>query len=319
MTCPNTAPLPHFKNILAVLVLCLVTTTQQVQAVSKEPYVLVGTVVLWYGFTMLGIYEFKNKPEPFSESMELMPRITYEIDNSNSHIHGATKVVLKPKIIRGQYIKPHYWDMHVSNFIERVVCGPISKTSNPGLNFIAISDQCHEWFKTHTMVFPHQALGIKVDALDTLLLPELVFDTNSHKLELMAAHVSFVDEEGRPSSANSEVTNKKDVHWQQLSPSFPDLNALKDIKDHPFELCHHVPEWARMQEPTTDHNGLIYYQFPIPGISHMHRSGAEFYIVSQKKVDEFTGYYWTIDAPWPSGYQTLQFSKVDASTKPVTH
>ena len=175
------------------------------------------------------------------------------------------------------------------------------------MDLVTLSEQCDAWFKTHTMKFPHQALGVTVDQLDTLLLPELVFDVNTQKLELHAAHISFVDKKNAPSSADSAITNKKDIHWEQLSPSFTELNALHDLHQQPFELCHHAPEWARMQEPHYGASGLVYYQFPMPGISHMHRSGLEFYIVSMKENGKTSGYYWTIDAPWPSGYQTLKF------------
>ena len=310
---------PHFKKFLAVFLLCLMTTVQQAQA-SKTPYVLGGSLIAMALFMGFGLYhESSYSSEPFDKSMELLPKITYEIDGSKSHKHGATKVVLKPKIVRGKYLKPQRGERRVNDFVQRAVCNPISQIKNPGLNLLTISEQCDAWFKTHTMKFPHQALEVTVDKLDTLLLPELVFDVNTQKLELIAAHISYVDGKNAPSSAESEITNKKDIHWEQLAPSFPELNNLHDLHQHPFELCHHVPERARMQEPHYGSNGLAYYQFPMPGISHMHRSELEFYIVSMEKKGKFTGYYWVIDAPWPNGYQTLEFIGEPTGTKTSMH
>ena len=320
MTCPYAVPIPHFKKCLAIFVLCLMTSTQQAQANKAQVVFLAATSAIVFTLGMLGFYhEYNDNTESFDDSMKLLPKITYKVDHSVSHQNGATKVTLKPRIIRGQYLKPGRWDRTVKWFTARAICDPISMINDTSLDLASMTEQCHAWFKAQTMRFPHEALGVTIDQLDTLLLPKLVVDLNSKKLELKVARTSFVDDQNKPSSVNSKTTRGEGVDWPVLSPSFNELNALTDIATHPFELCHHAPEKARMQEPDPDANGLTFYQFPVPGISHLHRTGLEFYIVSLKRGNGFTGYFWKDDAPWPDGYQLLKFDRKTSGTPTTKH
>ncbi|MET4821312.1 hypothetical protein [Endozoicomonas lisbonensis] len=241
--------------------------------------------------------------------MTLLPKITYEVDTTNSHKHGGSEVVLTPKIIRGQYISPTRHERTVMQFVERAVCSPIIKTKGTSIDLNDLNRQCRKWFNDHTMTFPHQALGVKADQLDTLLLPKLVYNVNTKKLALVATPVSYVKQDGSPSSVNSAIT-RSEQNWQRLSPSFPELNNLPSGEKKELHICHHAPELSKMQHPLESADHQYYYDFPVPGISHLHKTSHEFFIVTQySKLSGNWGYYWVIDAPWPNGYQSLKFAK----------
>ncbi|UYM17712.1 hypothetical protein [Endozoicomonas euniceicola] len=247
--------------------------------------------------------------DAFEESMSVLPKITYEVDSGNSDKHAGSEVVLKPKIIRGEYIYPRKSDRAVlMKFVGRAICEPARDTPNTSVDLNELYQKCHEWFKDHTMKFPHQALRVKVDQLDTLLLPKLIYNVNTKKLELHATPVSYVKSDGSPSTANSAVTRTA-KSWQRLSPSFPGLNNLSREEKKALHICHHAPELSKMQHPLESADNQYYYDFPVPGLSHLHETGHEFFIVTLHSKLGHYGYYWVIDQPWPHSYQTVKFSK----------
>ena len=310
MTYQKTAPFFQFRKGLLIILLCLVTVLPTQQAQANKYYTVPAILtVLIIGVTWLTLSDYSGPNDSFEESMTLLPEITYQVDSTNSHKHGGSEVTLTPKIIRGQYINPIRSERTVMQFVERAVCSPITKTKDTSIDLNDLNRQCREWFNDYTMAFPHQALGVKVDQLDTLLLPKLVYNVNTKKLDLLATPVSFVKQDGSPSSANSAIT-RNEKKWQRLSPSFPELNNLSSGEKKELHICHHAPELSKMQHPLESADHQHYYDFPVPGISHLHKTSHEFFIVTQhSKLSGNWGYYWVIDAPWPNGYQNLKFAK----------
>ena len=312
MTYPKAAPLFQFRKSLLIILLCLTTVvpSQQVHANKNTviPAVIITAIVLTYS-----LLDYSSSYDnSFEESMTLLPKITYKVDSTNSHKHAGSKVILTPKIIRGEYISPIRSERTVMQFVERVVCSPITDTKDTSIDpndLNNINRQCREWFKNHTMTFPHQALGVTVDQFDTLLLPKLVYNVNTKKLELHTTPVSYVKSDDSPASADSAIT-KSAKKWQRLSPSFPELNKLSLEEKKALHVCHHAPELSKMQHPLESADHQYYYDFPVPGLSHLHKTGHEFFIVTlYSKLSGHYGYYWVIDAPWSNGYKTLQFSR----------
>ena len=311
MTYPKTASLFQFRKSLLITLLCLTTAVSSQQAHANKNYVVPATLIFAVtSVYLLTKYSF-SYDNSFEESMTLLPKITYKADSTNSHKHAGSEVILTPKIIRGQYIEPRRSERTVMQFVERAVCSPITNTKDTSVDPNDLSNidrQCREWFKDHTMMFPHQALGAKVDQFDTLLLPRLVYNVNTKKLELHATPVSYVKSDGSPSTANSAITRTA-KSWQRLSPSFPGLNNLSREEKKALHVCHHAPELSKMQHPLESADNQYYYDFPVPGLSHLHETGHEFFIVTLHSKLGHYGYYWVIDQPWPHSYQTVKFSK----------
>ena len=309
MTYPKTAPFFQFRKSLLIILLCLATVTPTQQAHANKHLVIPAVLTL----AIVGIYfltEYSlGYDNGFEESMTLLPAVTYQVDSTNSHKHGGSEVILTPKIIRGQYIKPIRSERTVMQFVGRAICSPITNTKGTSIDLNDLNRQCREWFNDHTMKFPHQALGVKIDQLDTLLLPKLVYNINTKKLDLLATPVSFVKQDGSPSSVNSAIT-RSEKKWQRLSLSFPELDTLSLEEKKELHICHHAPELSKMQHPLESADHHYYYDFPVPGISHLHKTSHEFFIATQySKLSGNSGYYWVIDAPWPNGYRNLKFAK----------
>ncbi|KEQ15177.1 hypothetical protein GZ77_00290 [Endozoicomonas montiporae] len=284
---------------------------QQAHA-NRVAYTITGiglvSVTLVYFLNRGSFFSELSTPD-FGESMNLLPEITYKLDSSDDLKNAGTKIVLIPQIIRGKYLKPQYGDLNVNLFSARAICSPISQVQS-STDLSNVSGQCKKWFTKNKMIFPHQALGVRVDKLDTLLLPKLEYDLKNNKLTILATSVSYTNTDGSPSNTKSDVTNNKQVSWQRLSPSFPELEQMSGDERKALHMCHHAPELSKMQHPLKSTNGKYYYDMPARGISHLHKTGHEFFIVSlYNRLSGNWGYYWVVDAPWPNGYQELQFSK----------
>ena len=311
MTCPKTVPFFQCRKGLLVALLCLIIVAPQQKAhAGKTPYIVTVAVITVLASASY-LINYRNQPlEPgarFPEGLKMMPDITYRFDQTKSG--GGNEVALTPIITYGQYVYPEATDKKPMDFVGRAVCSPVKNTKNATISMDEIHTQCLQWFESHAMRFPHEMVGAKVDQLNALLLPKLVYNVDSKKLSLLATSVNYVKSDNSPVYIQSAFTQKQNKEWVMLSPEFPELDHLPQHEKDQFQLCHHAPEWARMQHPKTSRDHLNYYDFPKDGISHLHKTGLEFIITTHSSwLSGRKAYYWQIDAPWPIYLKKASFS-----------
>lgn len=315
--CLPSAPATLLKKLAFVILLSLFLGSHQAHA-SRTPLVLLGTVVVMASLGMIGFFYDDTHDQNvrhglFDQHMKIMPRITYQVEQPDKGDSG-TKLVLTPTITRGHYIHAGSFEWNVNSFVERVICDPISSTKGLNTDPSALKLQCQNWFRDHQdMHFPHQLLSISVDKLDTVMLPKLEFDLKKNAIKVLVSYASYMNEDGIPDKVKPKVGTPE--NWQHLIPLIPGLNPESNTRKSPLKLCHHAPEFAGMEEPSFirdpgTRQKYPYYHFAVPGISHLHKTDMEFFIVTVAGKSGPEGYYWQVDQPWPDSYQAMSFIRV---------
>ena len=188
--------------------------------------------------------------------------------------------------------------------LASTICSPVRDVAEIQNYQDRIILLCTQWFEKHTMVFPHQVLGVEIHTLNSLLLPTLVYSVEKDTLDLKVTLMSFVNSEGEPDI--KPVLDQK-VPWKKrlwLIPKIPVGNERSRVErinsdfmvmqDYPIEL----PSYPIRDKDSAE------FLFSIPSISHLYNEEKNFYIVA---LDTRNGLVWRINESWPDGKKSMYF------------
>lgn len=298
------------RKITIVAALSLLLTTHQAKANKTTTGGALIFVAVFISFIFIHYKASDKQHLFFNKNVSRQPKIIYKIEDSND-VEDGSEVVFIPEIHHDQYIDRSNFEWTLNTYLGKVFCNPVLSVQGTSVDLDSVAQKCRTWFQNENfvMLFPHQVLDISIDKLDTLLLPKLVYYPDSQKFELLVTKATFRDSKDNLDPLLPRVSNGKKNKWVHLIPEMSGYQPQSNTNKKPFYLCHHAPEVASMDTSVRDKKMNRYYSFSVPGISHLHRTGTEFYIATINSYKGPKSYYWELNKPWPNSPQPVFFSK----------